>query len=181
MSASDTSCQSAGATSSLNPAGPFSTPDLEGRQGRPAARPSKPRAETANRERHTDPVPARGRPERRRRPRMRRPEPARDPWSPSSALGPRGTENPWSLPGASGQGRRTRTPGHTACTAPASDGQAAEGRVSNPHPNSCRGPAALANKGSGHHGRVSPSGQAGDHRRQASSTVILAGCAPDVP
>jgi hypothetical protein len=40
---------------------------------------------------------------------------------------------------------------------------------------------ALANKGSGHRGWASPSGQAGDHRRQASSTVIFAGRAPDVP
>jgi hypothetical protein len=52
---------------------------------------------------------------------------------------------------------------------------------SSPSLNSCRGPAALANRGSGHRGRASPTGQAGDHRRQASSTVIPAGRAPDVP
>jgi hypothetical protein len=40
---------------------------------------------------------------------------------------------------------------------------------------------ALANEASGHRGRASPSGQAGDHRRQAPSNVVLTGHAPNVP
>jgi diaminohydroxyphosphoribosylaminopyrimidine deaminase / 5-amino-6-(5-phosphoribosylamino)uracil reductase len=38
-----------------------------------------------------------------------------------------------------------------------------------------------ANEASGRPGLASPSGRAGDHRRQASSKVVLAGRAPDVP
>jgi hypothetical protein len=40
---------------------------------------------------------------------------------------------------------------------------------------------ALANEASGHRGRASPSGRAGDHRRQAPSNVVLTGHAPNVP
>jgi hypothetical protein len=40
---------------------------------------------------------------------------------------------------------------------------------------------ASANEAGGHPGRASPSGRAGDHRPQASSKVVLAGRAPDVP
>ena len=40
---------------------------------------------------------------------------------------------------------------------------------------------ALANEASGHRGRASPSGRAGDHRRQAPSNVFLTGHAPNVP
>jgi hypothetical protein len=39
----------------------------------------------------------------------------------------------------------------------------------------------LANEAGGHPGPTSPSGQAGDHRRQARGGVILAGRAPDGP
>jgi hypothetical protein len=75
---------------------------------------------------------------------------------------------------------RTRTARHTASAALASDAKQHE-PGSNPSPEQLPRACRPCHKGSGHRRRASPSGQAGDNRRQASSTVILAGRAPDVP
>jgi hypothetical protein len=58
---------------------------------------------------------------------------------------------------------------------PSSGGERSQDRAG------CRRPAALANEAGGRHERASPSGRAGDHRRQASSNVTLAGRAPACP
>jgi hypothetical protein len=77
-----------------------------------------PGQETANQKRQTDPIPGGGGPERRRRPRTEGTGASSRSCSPWSAPGPHAIQNPWSAPGTSGRGRRTRTAGHTAFTAP---------------------------------------------------------------
>jgi hypothetical protein len=78
--------------------------------------------------------------------------------------------SPWPVQGTSGHGRRTRTAAHTAFTAATSGSAAAWRRVRTPHPDSCRGPVALANEASGRPGRASPIARIGDCRRQVRAT-----------
>jgi hypothetical protein len=147
LSASAALPQSAGSPrAAVNTARPSST-----RTYRPPRQtsgpPSKPpRPETANRKRQTDPSPRSRRTGAPQAPAHRRDRSQPRSWSPWSAPGPHPIENPWSSPGTSGHDQRTTTAGHTAFTAAASDCQAAAGRVRAPHPNGCRGPAALANE-----------------------------------
>lgn len=156
------------ATSRPSTAGPFLNPDLEAAwadqrpalQALPGAGFGRP--ETADRSR---PRIAEDRSAAGSRPR-RRPEPARDRGRPVRTESAR-HRNPWSLRAAGGHGRHTRTAGQMGHAPPPPRTANQHEAGFEPSPNSCRGPAALTQRGSGYPGPASPSGRAGEHRRLA--------------